>query len=419
MKENFQRKILAKPHANAVQPIQNFHRRILANGLTVIFEKRNLPVVSVAFAVRNGGVNESAEEKGISHFIEHMLYKGTPTRNAKKIAEEIERNGGELNGFTSETITAFWCKMPSKHLNIALEVLGDMIKNPLFDKKELEKERKVIFEEIKMNHDIPMRHVFDGIHKSLYEAPFGIPLIGTYKTMNSIDRRKMIKKFEEIYQPNNMILCVVGDADFGKIVNFAERNFGNEKGKIPLPKINLKNESRVEKRKGIDQANLIFAYHSPLSTDKRNYSAQVLITLMAGGMSSRLHDEIREKRNLAYAVKGDVSVNKDFAYSLVYVGTSKENTELVKKLILEEFEKVSNSLDGKELADVKTQIIGNYQISMEDSQAQMVGLLLSESDGNAEKFYEFEKNISEVKLKDVKDLAKIKHYSFFVLEPEG
>ena len=418
MKKDFYRKVLKMPHANAVQPIQNFHRRILSNGMTVIFEKRNLPVVSVAFAVRNGGINEVAEEKGISHFIEHMLYKGTGTRNAKKIAEEIERNGGELNGFTGETITAYWCKMPSKHLNIALDVLGDMIRNPLFDEKELEKEKKVIFEEIKMYHDNPRFHVFDEIHKALYKEPFGIPLIGTYETMNFVDRKKMVEKFKEIYQPNNMILCVVGDAELEEIVKFAETNFGKKEGKVPKFEVKLKNEIKIEKRKGIDQANLVFAFHVPVSTDQNNYAVQVLTTLMAGGMSSRLFSEIREKRNLCYAIKGGADISKDYAYSFVYVGTTKENVELVKKLILEEFEKVAKNLGEKEFAEIKEQMIGNYHISMEDSQSQMMGLLLSEIDGDAEKFYEFEKNISGVKLEDVKDLAKMKDYSFFVLEPD-
>jgi len=171
----------------------DFHKKILKNGLTVLFEKRDIPVVSVAFAVRNGGINEMKDEKGISHYIEHMLYKGTPTRDQKRISEEIEKNGGILNGFTGETITAFWCKMPSKHLDIALNVLSDMVKNPLFDEKELEKERKVIFEEIKIYHDNPMKHVFDEIHKLLYGEPFGIPIIGTYDIMNSIDRKKDFK----------------------------------------------------------------------------------------------------------------------------------------------------------------------------------------------------------------------------------
>ena len=398
--------------------VSNFHKKILKNGMTILFEKRDIPVVSVAFAVRNGGINESIAEKGISHFIEHMLYKGTPTRNAKKIAEEIEKNGGELNGFTDEPVTAYWCKMPSRHLDVALNVLSDMVKNPLFDLKELEKERKVIFEEIKMRKDSPRIYVFDKIQDYLYDGTLGLSLIGTHKTMNSIDRKKILNKFKQIYQPNNMILSVVGDADFNKIVEFAEKNFGKIKGKIPTQKFNLKSESKIEKRQGIDQANLVFAYHVPLAGDKKCYAAQVLSTLMAGGMSSRLFSEIREKRNLAYAVKGDANINKDFAYNMIYVGTTKENVEIVKKLILQEFEKVVADLGEEELKEIKEQLIGNYQISMEDSQNQMINLLGHEINGNAEEFYEFEKNISDVKLSDVKDLAKLRDYSFFALVPE-
>ncbi len=398
--------------------IKNFHRKVLKNGMTVLFEKRDLPVVSVAFAVPNGGINEDIGEKGISHFIEHMLYKGTPTRDAKKIAEEIEKNGGELNGFTDETVTAYWCKMPSQHLDVALNVLGDMVKNPLFDEKELEKERKVIFEEIKMRKDRPNIYVLDKIQSFLYGGTLGHNLIGTYETMKSIDRKKLVERFKQIYQPNNLILVVVGNADFDKIVEFAEKNFKEQRGNIPEFKIELKNESKIEERKGIDQVNMVFAYHVPLAKDKKSYAARVLGTLMAGGMSSRLFSEIREKRNLAYAVKGESNINKDFAYNLIYIGTTKEKVEKVKKIILEEFEKVEKELTEKELQQVKEQLIGNYNIALEDSQVQMAALLAFEIDGgNAEEFYEFEKNISEVKLEDVKDLSKIKNYSFFALVP--
>ncbi len=397
-----------------------FYRKVLKNGMTLIFEKRDIPVVSVAFAVRAGGINESADEKGISHFIEHLLYKGTPTRNAQKIAEEIERNGGELNGFTDEAITAYWCRMPSKHIDVALDVLSDMIKNPLLDEKELEKEREVIFEEIKMYHDTPRMHALTEIKETLYSGAFGMNLAGTIKTMSSIDRKKMVEKFEQVYRPNNMILCIVGDASFEKIVKFAEKNFVKEKGSVPKQKFELKNELRIEKRKGIDQANLVFAYHSPFAGDKKSHAAQVLSILMAGGMSSRLFQEIREKRNLAYAVKGDCDIAKDYAYSLIYVGTTKENVDIVKKLILEEFDKVAKNLNERELKEIKEQIIGNHLISMEDSQNQMVNLLAYEIDGNAKEFYDYEKNISAVNLKDVKELAKKakEKFSFFALVPE-
>ena len=397
-----------------------FYRKVLSNGMTLLFEKRNVPVVSVAFAVRNGGVNEESSEKGISHFIEHMLYKGTPTRNAKKIAEEIEKNGGFLNGFTDEEITAFWCKMPSKHLNIALEVLSDMVKNPLFDEKELEKERKVIFEEIKMRKDSPTTYVLDTIQSYLYEKPLQEPLIGTVKTMSSIDRKKLIDRFNQVCQPNNMILCVVGNVSFSKVVKFAEKNFAEGRGENKEFPVKLKIGSKVEKRKGLDQANMVFAFHSPKYDDKKNYAADVLITLMGGGMSSRLFSEIREKRNLAYSIKGDNTINKDYSFSFIKVGTTKEKIEEVKKLILEEFKKVANDLGEEELKTTKEQIIGNCQIDMEDSQEQMVALLTFEINGNAEDFYEYEKNIENVKLQDVRDLAKkaTEKNSFFALVPE-
>lgn len=398
----------------------SFHRKILKNGMTVILEKRDLPIVSVAFAVRNGGVNENENEKGISHFIEHMLYKGTSTRDAKKIAEDIEKRGGELNGFTSEEITAYWCKMPARHLNIALDVLGDMIKNPLFDEKELQKERKVIFEEIKMYHDNPRMHSYDEIQKLLYNGTMRMNLAGTFDTMNTITKDKILSKFKQIYTPNNIILCVVGNADFNFLVKFAEKNFKKEKGKVSLEKFGIENGSKIEERVGIDQASLVFAYHVPLAKDKKSHSAVILNSIMADGMSSRLFSEIREKRNLAYAVKGESNINKTFAYNLIYVGTMKDNIEKVRELILKEFEKVSTSLKEEEVNQIKEQLIGNYQISMEDSQQQMVNLLVYELQGNAKEFYDFEKKVLKVKLEDVKKLASEanKDYSFFALVPK-
>jgi predicted Zn-dependent peptidase len=395
-----------------------FYRKILKNGMTLVFEKREVPVVSVAIAVRCGGINEDLNEKGISHYIEHMLYKGTPTRNAKKIAEEIERNGGVLNGFTDENITAYWCKMPSKHLKIALEVLSDMVKNPLFEQKELDKERKVIFEEIKMRRDNPRIYVLDSIKSFLYEEPFSSNLIGTEKTMNSITREKILQRFKEVYTPGNMVLCVVGNADFKEIERFAEKTFKKTNGGVKNFEIKTRNHSEVESRKGLDQANFVFAYHAPLTNEMDNSAAEVLNAILAHGMSSRLFHEIREKRNLAYSVSGDSQMTKDFAYSLIYVGTSKENIEKVKELILKEFEKVSKELDEKELSEVKEQLIGNHHISMEDSTNQMVSLLGYEMNGNAKEFYEYEKRIKGVKISDVKRLSRLGSYSFFALVPE-
>jgi predicted Zn-dependent peptidase len=399
----------------------NFKRHVLENGFTILFERRNIPVVSMAIAVRNGGINEEAHEKGISHFIEHMLYKGTKNRTAKKIAEDIEKNGGVLNGFTSEEITVFHCKMPSKHTEIGLEVLSDMMNNSLFSEEEFEKERKVIFEELKMRRDSPHNYVFDKIQNILYEPPFGNDLIGTIETMNSITREKMVERFNNVYTSDNMVLCVVGDYEFDKLIKFAEENFSEGEKKEFVSPVVLKNDQVTEEREGVDQANLVFTYHSPTFSEEKSYAATVLSTIMGGGMSSRLFAEIREKRNLCYSVHATNHVSKDFAYSYVYVGTTKEKLEEVKGLIIEEFKKVAEGLEENELNEVKEQLIGNSQISMEDSQSQMVSLLLSEICGDVTKYYDFEENISKVKIEDVKELAKKVSqgdYSFFALVPK-
>ncbi|MEM3116619.1 MAG: pitrilysin family protein [Candidatus Pacearchaeota archaeon] len=400
-----------------------FYRKVLENGMTVLLEKRDNPIVSVAIAIRRGGAYEEEHEKGISHFIEHLLYKGTKNRTSKQIAEEIESLGGDINGFTDQLLTVYWCKLPSKHLKVALDVLSDMVKNPLFNDEDIEKERKIIFEEIKMRRDSPGIYVRDKIHNLLYKKPFGADLIGTYKSMSSITREQIIRRFRDFYVPRNMILGVVGNANFGQLINFAKKNFKSDSikkiKKISEPKIILRNKTCIEKRKGLDQANLVLSYHVPLSGNKKSYAAYILNVLTTGGMSSRLFFEIREKRNLAYAIKGDSEITKYFGYNSIYVGTKKEKVGEIKKIILKEFEKIAKSLDKKEFKKIKEQIIGNYQISIEDSQTQLTNLLMYEIDGNAKEFYNFEKNIKSVKLKDVRDLAETarKKYSFFVLLP--
>jgi len=398
-----------------------FFRRELNNGMTVLLEKRELPVVSVGFALRTGAIHEDLNQKGISHFIEHMLYKGTKKRSAKQIANDLEKKGADVNGFTSEELTAYWCKIPSKHIDVALDVLSDMIKNSVFDVKEFEKERNVIFEEIKMYHDNPQAYVFKEITKMLYGGSFQIDISGTFETMSSLSREDLINRFKEFYNSENLILCAVGDCDFEYLVNFAEKNFKKEKKKSPKePVFNKKNQIKIETREGLDQANLVFAFHSPTYKEKKSSVAEVLNCLMADGMSSRLFSEIREKRNLAYAVKGGCENGKHFAYNLVYVGTTKENVEEVKKIILQEFIKVSKNLTEKELKEIKDQLVSQYEISMENSQSQLFTLLMHESVNNAKDFYDFEKNISAVSLKEVKELAAkaAKEHSFFALVPE-
>jgi predicted Zn-dependent peptidase len=400
-----------------------FYKKILDNGMTIILEKRKLPVVSLAYAIKIGSKHEKINEKGISHFIEHLLYKGTKKRSAIQISKEIEENGGELNGFTSENLVAYWAKMPSKKISIALEVLTDMIKNPLFEEKEIEKERQVIYEEIKMYKDNPRLHVFDKIREQLYKEPFSIGIAGEIETLEKIKKEQIVKFYKKNYTPNNLILAAVGNINFNKLIKFAKKEFNKIKEKQQQPKVSIQThyKSKIEKRQGIEQANLIFAYRIPKANQKENYAAQILSELTAGGMSSILFEEIREKRNLAYAVRGDSEIDKDFAYNFIYIGCIPKNKEKIKKIILEEFKKISENLKKEKLNKIKEQMIGKSQINQEESQNQLSRLLFYEASTDAKELYSFEKKIREVKLEEIKKIAKEiskKQYAFYGLIPK-
>jgi predicted Zn-dependent peptidase len=398
-----------------------FFKKTLENGMTVLYEERKgSGVISLAIAAKHGGINEPLNEKGISHFIEHMVFKGTKNRTAKQISEAIEKNGGILNAFTEEEFTNYWCKLPSDKADIGLDVLSDMILNPLFEEKELNKERQVIFEEMKMRRDRPDIYVVDQIQSLLYTGTLSTDFIGTEESMKSITKKKITEKFKNAYGSENMILCAVGDSNFEKLCRFCEKTFKKSGFKLPEPVFGNKNMEKIDKRKGIDQVNLVFAYHVPNAKEKEVYTAQILSCLMVGGMSSRLFQEIREKRNLAYSVRGGYAGGRRYGYNTVIVGTSPENLEKVKSLIIEEFNKLPKELDEKELNQVKEQLIGNSKISREDSPGQMLDLLYNEVwCGDAGRSYDYEKNIKKVKLEDVKKLVQsAKRYSFIALIPE-
>lgn len=399
---------------------KNFQKKKLKNGITVLFEKRDLPVVSVGFAFKYGSLYEDLSEKGIAHFIEHMMFKGTNKLNSRQISSLIEKNGGVLNAFTSENVTLYHFKIPSDKIKLGLDVFLDILKNSLFDEKELEKERQVIFEEIKLHRDNPLNHVFHEMQKCLYDGTLEIGTLGTKETVSKINRDKLIKRFKEAYTSENMVFCVVGDANFEDIVKFAEDNFERKKPVVSKKKFSKINKQKIEKRAGLEQANMIYAYHTPEADKKNPYIAKLLNTITSQGMSSRFFIEIREKRNLAYAIKGGNETNIDFAYNFVYVGTIKEKINEVKNIIINEFKDISNNLKEEELNEAKKQLIGNYKISLEESEDEMVNLLLEELNGDAENFYNFEKNINAVTLNEVKELAKkaSEKYSFYVLEPK-
>ena len=393
----------------------DFVKKKLGNGLTILFEKRRLPIVSTACAVRQGFAYETEKEKGISHFVEHLMFKGTKTRTYKQIGDEIEKKGGVLNAFTGEEVTAYWNKMPNKHINASLDVASDLILNPRFDKKEFEKERGVILEEIKMYHDSPQMYVFDKIKELLYKKPFGISGIGTSKSVSEISHNDVLRFFNSHYQTNKMFLCVVGNTSIEKIEEWG-RKFPKHVGKIrefKPPKINKK---LIEKRKGVDQANYVFGFHACSLKEKERYAYELFNTILAEGMSSRLFDEIREKRGLAYAVKGMLDQGKEFGYELIYIGTTKENIKACEKIILKEIRNMKN-LEKRDLDEGKEKLIGLRKVGSEESVSVMNALIQEEIGGDAKEFYKYEDKINNVNLTQVRKIGNLKNFSSVALVP--
>jgi len=393
----------------------DFVRKRLSNGLTILFEKRKMPVVSVSASIKQGFAYESEKIKGISHFVEHLMFKGTKSRSHTEIAEEIEKKGGILNAYTSEEVTSYWNKLPNEHFSVGADIASDLILNPKFEELEFEKEKKVILEEIKMYRDNPQYYVLDKIKELLFKKPFGMSGIGTAQNVSGFKRQEIIDFFNSQYKTGKMFLGVVGNTDLEAIENIG-KTFPKSNGVVGAVKPIKINKQVIEKRKGIDQANLVLGTHISDLRDKKRYAYEVFNTILGGGMSSRLFEEVREKRGLAYTIRGMLEQGKDFGYQIFYVGTTKENVKLCKEVILREIKKMKD-LQKKDLEEAKEQLIGLRKVGSEESVNVMNALVQEELAGDAREFYKYEERINSIKLKDVQSLSKIKGYSSIALVP--
>ena len=396
-----------------------FFRKELKNGMIVVMEKRDLPVVSLCIANKIGAGFEEQAVKGISHLIEHLVFTGTKTRTHEEISREIEKKGGILNAFTANEVTAFWFKLPSEDLFAGLEILADILNNPLFAEEKFEKEKKVILEEIKMYHDDPSRWIYDNLMSNLYEKPFGDSITGSKESVSAMKRDSVRNYFKRRYTAGNYAVVIVGNGDFDEICAYLEKNF--QKGKVDLarPEIVKRNVESVEKREGIDQAHFIFGVHAPLLTDENYYALEVLDAYLANGASSQLFLKIREEKGLAYTVSSSINSEKEYSFYSIYVGTMKEAVEEVKKIILAELDNIQK-IGEKEVEAAKHRVIGLRKISSEESIKVMTDLLFAELAGDSRTYYQHEQNIRAVSLEQVKKVAAelTKRYSTAVIMPK-
>ncbi len=365
-----------------------YRKTVLDNGITVISE----PVESVRsvtlgiwFAV--GSRDESPAEAGMSHFMEHMMFKGTPSRTAKDISEEFDRMGAEFNAGTSKEYTVYYARFLDQHLPTAFELLGDMVVNATLDEEDCLKEREVVIEEIARMEDNPEDQVGEIFESALWPShPIGLPVIGSRETVSTFDHDAAVQFRAKHFLTGNVVVAAAGNVDHEAVIALAERFLSD----LPVgPRTPRVHAAAVEQHplavieKDTEQAHILFGMVTMDSRDEDRFALQMLNDVVGGGMSSRLFQQIREQRGLAYAVQSFPVLYQDTGQYTVYVGTRPDNAKTVIGLIRDEFAKVaSEGISLEELARAQESAAGHLVLSTEATRTRMMRLGRAEVCGN-------------------------------------
>ncbi|MCX5905709.1 MAG: pitrilysin family protein [Deltaproteobacteria bacterium] len=355
----------------------------LANGIQVITEEiPHVHSVSVGVWVETGSRDESRGENGISHFIEHMLFKGTKRRSAQQIAKEIDAVGGILNAFTSKEFSSFYAKILAEHLPVALDLLFDLFLHSRFAGEEIEKERQVILQEVNMVEDTPDEYIHDLFGQSFWPRhSLGLPILGSAETIAKMNRKNLVDFFRRHHLHHRPVLVAAGKLKHDQLLKPVREVLGGLKLQAKTKKSSppRSHPQVLVKNKKLEQAHLLLGTQGLAATDPKRYAFSILNTILGGGMSSRLFQEIREKRGLAYSVYSFVSTFLDSGIIGIYVGTGDKSVPAVLKIILKEIKRLGeNSLRPKELQAAKEQLKGNLLMSLENTDSRMNRLAKSE-----------------------------------------
>jgi predicted Zn-dependent peptidase len=363
---------------------RDIKRHVLSNGLVVVTETmRHVRSVSVGVWVRNGSRRESTEENGLAHFMEHMVFKGTERRSAESIAREMDSVGGMLDAFTSKEQVCFNAKVLDDHLPIAFDIISDLCLRPLFDSDDVAKERQVVLEEIKMDLDNPESLLHEIFTRGFWpEHPLGRPILGTPDTVRQFSREALQTRFRQWFAPNHLLVTAAGNVPHEKVLELVEKEFGHltcqdglEQHAPPTTGAPL----HVERKKDLEQVHLCIGVPSLPIAHERRFGIAVLNNLLGGGMSSRLFQNIREKRGLAYAVFSEITPYSDAGMFSVYAGTAKETIGEVLDLTLAEFRSMKESaVSEEELLRAKNHLKGSLMLSLESTSSRMSNLARQE-----------------------------------------
>jgi len=358
-----------------------FAKTILDNGIRVVtHEMRDHRSVSLGIWVENGSRHESEPQNGISHFIEHLLFKGTERRSAARIAEEMDAVGGVINAFTSKEQTCYYAKVLDEDLPLAIDLLADIFLHSSFDAEEIERERSVILQEISQAEDTPDDYVHDLFNIDFFrDHPIARPICGRLQTVNSFQRSDIVDFFKSRYLPGRVIVAAAGNLRHDRLVNEMAKLLGGVgAGSEPAAAV-LEGERQPAMASGVfphakalEQVHLCLGMPGVAQADPRRYPAYVLNTLLGGGMSSRLFQEIREKRGKAYSVYSFSSSYKDVGYLGIYAGTSAEAVEEVVDLVVKELRKMAaGEISEREVERTRGQLVGSMMLGLESTDSWM------------------------------------------------
>ncbi|USK81927.1 pitrilysin family protein [Peribacillus frigoritolerans] len=345
------------------------------NGVRIVLE--NIPTVrsaAIGVWIKTGSRNETPELNGVSHFLEHMFFKGTTKRNAREIAESFDSIGGQVNAFTSKEYTCYYAKVMDNHASYALEILADMFFNSTFVGEELKKEKNVVYEEIKMYEDTPDDIVHDLLSKAVYENhPLGYPILGTENTLETFNSDTLKKYVHDMYTPDKVVVSIAGNVD-EKLIKEVESYFGSYQGgedRLELVKPSF-HENRITRKKDTEQAHLCLGYNGLEIGNDKTYSLITLNNILGGSMSSRLFQDVREQRGLAYSVYSYHSSYQDSGMVTVYGGTGTNQLDSLYETIQETLDTLKrDGITEKELRNSKEQLKGSLMLSLESTNSRM------------------------------------------------
>lgn len=413
-----------------VNEIDFVEKTTLDNGLKIVTEKiESVKSVTAGIWVKTGSRNETDKQAGITHFLEHMLFKGTENRSSYDIAMSMESVGGYLNAFTSSEYTCYYSRCLNTQLDRALDVLSDMVLHPTFPEEEVEKEKKVVIEEMKMYRDSPDDYLFEEFSGNVFKNhPLGRPVIGYEDTVSNFDRGDLYDYMDDRYQPWNLLVAVAGNVDHDTVVDVVKRYFGDIKSKNEDRQDQQLNEYKPEHQtytKPIEQTHLIVGRRGLDFDHEDKFRLLLANTVLGGGMSSRLHQNVREKYGYCYSINTFNQSYKDTGLFGIYVGTDLEYVDHVRELINKELKKLQDeTISEQELSEAKAQLKGKLVLSLESTSNRMSRLAKSEL--YYDRFITIDELIAEidgVKAEEIKafadDFFNKELYSEALLVPEG